>query len=128
MTYLAVLRLFVSGRLLILKEGTTSLLFAKTTWILTSTSVKLQKFALREGIRYMVSSLLVKFPLLYKYIVSLIKQDCFAINNKDFTIPKNIILNWLYATDKHVSLVKLGKWLELNTGGKYKLVDTDAQT
>ena len=49
------------------------------------------------------------------------------MENKDFTIPKNILLNWLYSSDKYVSLDKLGKWLELNTNGKYKLVDTDTQ-
>ena len=46
------------------------------------------------------------------------------MDNKDFTIPKNIILNWLYTADRHVSLDKLGKWIELNTNGNYKLVDT----
>jgi hypothetical protein len=49
------------------------------------------------------------------------------MNNKDSTIPKNLLLNWLYSSNKNVSLDKLGKWLELNTNGKYKLVDTDAQ-
>ena len=38
------------------------------------------------------------------------------------TIPKNKILNWLYSTDRHVSLEKLGSWIENNTDGKYKLV------
>lgn len=49
------------------------------------------------------------------------------MNKESSTLPKNIILNWLYSTDMHVSLDKLGKWLEQNTNGKYKLVDTDAQ-
>ena len=48
------------------------------------------------------------------------------MNKESSTLPKNIILNWLYSTDMHVSLDKLGKWLEHNTNGKYKLVDTDA--
>ena len=39
-----------------------------------------------------------------------------------------MILNWLYSTDMHVSLDKLGQWLEQNTNGKYKLVDTDTQS
>lgn len=38
------------------------------------------------------------------------------------TIPKNKILNWLYSTDRHVSIEKLGSWLENNTDGQYKLV------
>ena len=49
------------------------------------------------------------------------------MNNKDFTIPKNLLLNWLYSTERNVSLDELGKWLELNTNGKYKLIDTDTQ-
>ena len=49
------------------------------------------------------------------------------MNKESSRLPKNIILNWLYSTDMHVSLDKLGKWLEQNTNGKYKLVDTDAQ-
>jgi hypothetical protein len=49
------------------------------------------------------------------------------MNKESSTLPKNIILNWLYSTDMHVSLDKLGKWLEQNTNGNYKLVDTDAQ-
>lgn len=44
------------------------------------------------------------------------------------TIPKNKILNFLYSTDRNVSLVKLGDWLEVNTDGKYKIVSTDTQT
>lgn len=45
------------------------------------------------------------------------------MKNKGFTIPKNLLLNWLYSSDKNISLDKLGKWIELNTNGKYKLVD-----
>jgi hypothetical protein len=78
--------------------------------------------------RYMVSSLLIKAPLFYKYIVSLTKQDCFTMNNKDFTIPKNLLLNWLYSTERNVSLDELGKWLENNTSGQYKLVKNNIKT
>ena len=49
------------------------------------------------------------------------------MNNKDFTIPKNLLLNWLYSSEKNVSSNKLGKWLELNTNGQYKLVNTDTE-
>lgn len=38
------------------------------------------------------------------------------------TLPKNMILNCLYSAEMHVSLDKLGQWLENNTGGEYKLV------
>ena len=114
--------------LLTAREEDTDLFSVKTTWILTLISVKLLKFALLRGIRYMVSSLLIKSPLVYKYIVSLTKQDCFTMNNKDFTIPKNMLLNWLYSTERNVSLDELGKWLENNTSGQYKLVKNNIKT
>jgi hypothetical protein len=47
------------------------------------------------------------------------------MNKKSSTLPKNMILNWLYSTDMHVSLDKLGKWLEQTTQGKYKIVNTE---
>jgi len=47
------------------------------------------------------------------------------MNKKSSTLPKNMILNWLYSTDMHESLGKLGKWLEENTQGKYKIVNTE---
>ncbi len=40
----------------------------------------------------------------------------------DTIIPKNLLLNWLYSTDKAVSIDKLAAWLEHNTSGQYKLV------
>jgi len=98
---------------LTVREEDTDLFSVKTTWILTLISVKLLKFALLEGIRY---------------IVSLTKQDCFTMNNKDFTIPKNLLLNWLYSTERNVSLDELGKWLENNTSGQYKLVKNNIKT
>jgi len=45
-----------------------------------------------------------------------------AVAHEANTIPKNKILNWLYSTDRHVSIEKLGSWLENNTDGQYKLV------
>jgi len=50
-----------------------------------------------------------------------------SMNKGSLTLPKNMILNWLYSAEMHVPLDKLGQWLEQNTNGKYKLVDTDAQ-
>ena len=44
------------------------------------------------------------------------------IEKKANTIPKNKILNWLYSTDRQVSIEKLGSWLEDNTEGQYKIV------
>lgn len=46
------------------------------------------------------------------------------MNKEISTLPKNVILNWLYSSDRQVSLEKLGKWLEQITQGKYKIVNT----
>jgi len=40
------------------------------------------------------------------------------------TLAKNEILNWLFLTDRQVSIEKLGQWLEDVTGGEYKIVKT----
>lgn len=40
------------------------------------------------------------------------------------TLAKNQILNWLFLTDRNVSIDKLGKWLESATNGEYKIVRT----
>jgi hypothetical protein len=40
----------------------------------------------------------------------------------DITIPKHLLLNWLYSTDRSVSINKLSTWLENNTNGQCKLV------
>jgi len=41
---------------------------------------------------------------------------------EEITIQKNKILNWLYSTDRNVSIEKLGSWLENTTDGQYKIV------
>ena len=43
------------------------------------------------------------------------------------TIPKNKILDFLYSTDRHVSLIKLSDWIESKTDGQYKIVNTSNQ-
>lgn len=45
-----------------------------------------------------------------------------AVTHEPNTIPQNEILNWLYSTDRHVSIEKLVSWLAKNTGGQYKIV------
>ena len=42
--------------------------------------------------------------------------------DKEYTINKSILLNWLYSADKDLSIVELGKWIEARTQGKYTLV------
>lgn len=44
------------------------------------------------------------------------------------TIPKNKILDFLYSTDRHVSLTKLGDWIQSYTEGQYKIVNTGNQS
>jgi len=50
------------------------------------------------------------------------------MDNKDFTTPKNLLLNWLYSSERNISLDELGKWLEHNTSGQYKLVKNNIKT
>ena len=50
------------------------------------------------------------------------------MDNNNFTIPQNMLLNWLYSSDRNASLDKLGKWLENNTRGQYKLVKNNIKT
>ena len=42
--------------------------------------------------------------------------------DKEDTINKSILLNWIYSADKDLSIVELGKWIEARTQGKYTLV------
>ena len=37
-------------------------------------------------------------------------------------------LNWLYSTERRVSLEKLGKFLKENTDGQYKIINTGSKT
>jgi len=47
-----------------------------------------------------------------------------TIKQPEGTLAKNEILNWLFLTDRQVSIEKLGKWLETATSGEYKIVRT----
>ena len=47
-----------------------------------------------------------------------------TIKQPEGTLAKNEILNWLFLTDRQVSIEKLGKWLETATSGEYKIVKT----
>jgi hypothetical protein len=42
--------------------------------------------------------------------------------DKEDTINKSILLNWLYSADKELPLSELGKWIEAKTDGKYVLI------
>lgn len=43
-------------------------------------------------------------------------------NSSSDTINKSQILNWLYLTDRNVSVTQLGKLIEEKTGGEFSLV------
>ena len=42
--------------------------------------------------------------------------------DKEDTINKSILLNWLYSADKELSISELGRWIEARTSSKYILV------
>ena len=68
-----------------------------------------------------------KISLTKQIIIMQPHYDVFPVTKTDnsvekLTIQKNKILNWLYSTDRHVSIEKLGSWLENTTEGQYKLV------
>ena len=68
------------------------------------------------------------YPLEYVKPANINKKELLPkMDNNNFTIPKNLLLNWLYSSDRHVPLEELGKWLELNTNGKYKLVKNNIE-
>ena len=48
--------------------------------------------------------------------------------DKEDTLNKSILLNWLYSADKDLSIVELGKWIEARTQGKYTLVKKEQTT
>jgi hypothetical protein len=43
-------------------------------------------------------------------------------NQTNDTINKSQILNWLYLTDRNVSVIELGQLIEDKRGGKFSLV------
>ena len=48
--------------------------------------------------------------------------------DKEDTINKSILLNWLYSADKELSISELGRWIEARTGGKYILMQKEQET
>ena len=47
--------------------------------------------------------------------------------DKEDTINKSILLNWLYYADKELSIIELGRWIEARTGGRYTLVKKERE-
>ena len=48
--------------------------------------------------------------------------------DKEDTINKSILLNWLYSAYKELSISELGRWIEARTDGKYTLVKKEQET
>ena len=48
--------------------------------------------------------------------------------DKEDTINKSILLNWLYSADKELSISELGRWIEARTGGNYILIQKEQET
>ena len=47
--------------------------------------------------------------------------------DKEDTINKSILLNWLYSADKELSIIELARWIEARTGGRYTLVKKERE-
>lgn len=47
--------------------------------------------------------------------------------DKEDTINKSILLNWLYSADKDLPILELGKWIEARTNGKYNLIKKEQE-
>ena len=47
--------------------------------------------------------------------------------DKEDTINKSILLNWLYSADKDLPVLELARWIEARTGGRYTLVKKERQ-
>ena len=62
-------------------------------------------------------NIIIMLPQLNTNTIPTIKQP-------EGTLAKNEILNWLFLTDRQVSIEKLGKWLESATNGEYRIVKT----
>ena len=48
--------------------------------------------------------------------------------DKEDTINKSILLNWLYSADKDLPVLELARWIEARTDGKYTLVKKEQTT
>ena len=48
--------------------------------------------------------------------------------DKEDTINKSILLNWLYSADKDLPVSELGRWIEARTGDKYILIKKEQET
>lgn len=55
-------------------------------------------------------------------------MDKIIHSDKQDTINKSTLLNWLYSAPKEVEIEELGKWIESRTNGTYVLIKKDTHT
>ena len=44
---------------------------------------------------------------------------------KEDTINKTVLLNWLYSNGEEISIIQLGQWISARTNGKYSIIKND---
>jgi hypothetical protein len=44
------------------------------------------------------------------------------LKDKEDTINKSVLLNWLYSADTEVSIEQLGQWISAKTNGAYAII------
>ena len=49
-------------------------------------------------------------------------------NNKEDTISKSLLLNWLRVPGKNIPVSDLGSWIEAKTNGKYSILKNESKT
>jgi len=94
-----------------------------TTLLIVLDIIKIMFDILNFKFKYFRFSAIIKSEYKFSYSLNSYKY-LKPMNDKTATLPKNTILNFLYSTDRQVSLELLGNWLEKHTEGRYKLVDT----
>ncbi len=48
--------------------------------------------------------------------------------DKEDTINKTVLLNWLYSSGQEISIIQLGQWISARTNGKYTMIKNDKDT
>ena len=49
-------------------------------------------------------------------------------DNKEDTISRSLLLNWLSASDENVLVSDLGSWIKAKTNGKYNILKNKSKT
>ena len=49
-------------------------------------------------------------------------------DNKEDTISKSLLLNWLSVSDENIPVSDLGSWIKAKTNGKYSILKNESKT